>query len=68
MASNFPRKTDHYRFYTTPSVPPYNLLDHPEMFMMSNGNNQLPPDVEARNILDSYSNSNMFGQQRQHSR
>ena len=22
MASNFPRKTDHYRFYTTPSVPP----------------------------------------------
>ena len=53
---------DHYRPYNAPSVPPYNLLDHPEMMMMSNGN-QLPPDVEARNILDSYSNSNMYARQ-----
>jgi hypothetical protein len=40
-----------------PNVPNYNLLDHPQVMMATTHG----PEDDARLILESYSNSNLFG-------
>ena len=51
-----------YNYGGGANAPPYNLLDHPEVVLrpQSQPMSSYPPDVEARRILDSYSNRNIF--------
>ena len=59
-----PTASQNRTFYPS-NVPAYNLLDHPEFYMLGPANNQpFPnnPEREARRVLDSYSGRTLYSE------